>query len=92
MSLYGLKEIAIIALMAGMVMAIAPQHFWLAMGVVLVGYMILSLTSAQAFRKAVSTGFVREPRYIAGSRRVFFIAQGCPSRWLVKRYIRVSPR
>lgn len=89
MPIYALKEIAIFALLGVLVMALLPEHFWLVMGVFLAGYVALSLLSARAFRKAVDSGLVREPRNIDGSRKVFFIAPGCPSRWLVKRHIRV---
>lgn len=87
--MYALKEIVIIALVGVLVMVLLPGHFWMVMGVFLTGYAVLSLMSARAFRQAVDSGLVREPRTVEGSPKVFFIAPGCPNRWLVKRHIRV---
>lgn len=89
MSMYGLKEMVIIALLSVLAMTLLPEHFWLVMGGLLAAYAALSLMSARAFRRAVDSGMVREPRTVEGSRKVFFVAPGCPCRWLVKRHIRV---
>ena len=89
MSMYGIKEIAIITLIGILVMAGLPEHFWQIMGVVLLGYGALSALSARAFRQAVENGVVRTARQVEGQRPAFFIAQGCQHRWLVRRHIRV---
>lgn len=90
MSMYELKEIAIIAAVGVLVMFLTPDHFWLVMGLLLAGYAVLSLISAHAFRQAIDSGLVREPDIVEGSRKVFFIAPGCPNRWLVKLHIRAK--
>ncbi|MDN8980651.1 hypothetical protein Q0P29_14160, partial [Staphylococcus aureus] len=87
--MYALKEIALITVAAAFVMGVRPEYFWQIGGLVIAGYGLLCFLSAWAFRGAVDSGLVRESRNIEGERRAFFIAPGCPSRWLVKRHIRM---
>ena len=86
-SMYVLKEIAVITLIAALAMQYVPQHFWWVAGLILVSYAGLAFLSAQAFHKAYDGGLVRESRPVAGTRKIFFIAPGCAHRWLVKRHI-----
>lgn len=86
--MYVLKEIALISIAAVLIMTMMPEQYWLIWGLFIAGYVLLCFLSARAFRGAVDGGLVRESRSIDGEHRAFFIAPGCPSRWLVKRHIR----
>ena len=87
--MYLLKEIAVIAVAAVAAMSAQPAHYWTVVGLVVSGYSLLCFLSALAFRGAIGRGLVREARAVEGARRTFFIAEGCPNRWLVRRHIRI---
>jgi len=88
---YNIKEATTFAVIGTLLgVFVFPHYFLLTTGVIVATYVLLTILSIKAFRVALNGGFVKEALGNTGSRKVFFIATGCPHKWLVKRYIRTN--
>ena len=90
MTVYRMKEWSVFGLFGMSLVMWAPRYSWMVVGLLVAAYAVLTILSSRAFRAARDSGFLKESQSIAGSRKAFFIAQGCPQRWLVKRHIRAN--
>ncbi len=89
MTLTSIAEAVLLGMLVSTVVMVNPESATEIYAAALFVYLAVLVLQWQSFSYGVRSGFVKPGSVAPDGRQGFFLAPGCPNRWLVKRHIRM---